>query len=95
MSERIARGLGATRPVGSSSLVFFVPSTDRLGAAIDHDFWVDAALREFGRIFRGATAYPRGRGIWRDDERGGAFVFDEPTIVISYFDPDVLTDEAL
>jgi hypothetical protein len=25
----------------------------------------------FGRVFGGATAYPKATGIWRDDERGG------------------------
>ena len=46
--------------------------------AIDQGHWVEGALEMFGRVFGGATAYPRARGIWRDDERGGALVKDEP-----------------
>jgi hypothetical protein len=34
-----------------------------------------------GRVFGGATAYPKAKGIWPDDERGGALVKDEPVIV--------------
>ena len=49
--------------------VLFVPSVDRGGSPIDHDYWVDQALTTFAQLFRGATAYPRGLGKWRDDER--------------------------
>lgn len=41
----------------------------------------------FGRVFGGATAYPKARGIWRDDERGGALVKDEPVVVHCYTTP--------
>jgi hypothetical protein len=36
------------------------------------------------RLFRGATACPSGRGVWRDDERGGTLLQEEPFIVFSY-----------
>lgn len=75
--------------------MLFVPSVDRTGHSIDHDRWVREALTVFATLFRGATAYPRGFGMWRDDERGGALVSDEPTIVASYADPSDVTDEAL
>ncbi|MGH7138880.1 MAG: hypothetical protein ACREHD_24300 [Pirellulales bacterium] len=29
-------------------------------------------------------AFPQGRGVWRDDRRGGRLVFDEPVIVNCY-----------
>lgn len=35
-------------------------------------------------MFGGATAYPKGKGIWRDDEGGGALVRDEPVVVHCY-----------
>jgi hypothetical protein len=35
-------------------------------------------------LFRGATACPRGRGVWRDDERGGTLLQEAPVIVFSY-----------
>lgn len=63
-------------------VVLFVPSVERDGAtSIDQQHWVDAALEMFGRVFGGATAYPKAKGIWRDDDRGGALVKDEPVVV--------------
>jgi hypothetical protein len=41
----------------------------------------------FGRVFGGATAYPRAKGIWRDDDRGGALVRDDPIVVHCYTTP--------
>lgn len=49
---------------------------------------MQAALVMFGRIFGGATAYPKARGVWRDDERDGALVFDEPVVVHCYTTPE-------
>jgi hypothetical protein len=46
----------------------------------------------FGRVFGGATAYPRARGIWRDDERGRALVRDEPVVVHCYTTPAEIED---
>ncbi len=37
-----------------------------------------------GEHFGGATAFPQGRGVWRDDQRGGALVYDAPVIVQCY-----------
>ena len=48
-----------------------------------------------GRLFRGATAYPRGRGVWRDDERGGALTHEEPVIVFAYVAEASMTKTAL
>lgn len=68
-------------PTGTSLVVVFVPSKDRDGQPIDQDHWVDEVLMTLGRLFRGATAYPRGRGVWQDDERGGTMLPEEPVIV--------------
>lgn len=66
-------------------VVMFVPSVERNGTTpIDQDRWVDAALEMFGRVFGGATAYPKAKGVWRDDERYGALVKDEPVVVHCY-----------
>ncbi|HEV8238615.1 MAG TPA: hypothetical protein VGS57_04545 [Thermoanaerobaculia bacterium] len=54
---------------------------------IDQNAWVEAALATLGRVFGGATAYPRARGVWRDDDRGGALVMDEPVVVHCYTTP--------
>ena len=54
---------------------------------------VTRALETFGTLFRGATAYPRARGVWRDDQRGGELRYEEPTIITCYADPAALTAE--
>ena len=70
-------------------MVLFVPSVERDGVTpIGQSRWVEAALEMFGRVFGGATAYPKAQGIWRDDERGGALVKDEPVVVHCYTTPD-------
>ena len=84
-----------TLAAGTSLLVIFVPSRDRAGQPIDQDFWVDDLLSTLGRLFRGATAYPRGRGVWRNDEQGGALVKEEPVIVFSYVAADLIATEPL
>jgi hypothetical protein len=72
-------------------LVLFVPSVERDGeTAIDQDYWVEEALALLGRVFGGATAYPRARGVWRDDERGGRLVRDNPVVVHCYTRPQVI-----
>lgn len=95
MFEAVAAGLGASQPAGTSQFVLFVPSVTRDGEPLHHDYWVNMALDTFATLFRGATAFPRGLGRWRDDERGGALVTDQPTIVTSYADPRVITPEAI
>ena len=82
-------------PTGTSLIVIFVPSKDRDAKAIDQDRWVDEVLTTLGQLFRGATAYPRGKGVWRDDERGGALIREEPVIVFSYAAEAALTLPAL
>lgn len=82
-------------PTGTSLVVIFVPSKDRLGEPIDQEYWVDEVLTTLGRLFRGATAYPRGKGVWRDDDRDGVLLREEPVIVFSYAACEALTIEAL
>ena len=84
-------GRGRTRIL----VVLFVPSVERDGSTpIDQRHWVDASLEMFGRVFGGATAYPRAKGVWRDDERGGALVLDEPVVVHCYTTPMDIEDDA-
>ena len=78
-----ASRLGAAKSE-SNVLVLFVPSVDRDGQPIDQDPWVVRALELLGHVFGGATAFPQGRGVWRDDARGGALVFDAPVIIQCY-----------
>jgi hypothetical protein len=91
MAKKRAKALGKRQPVLSGSgrkrllVVLFIPSVERDGiSSIDQPFWVEAALEMFGRVFGGATAFPRAKGVWRDDERGGTLVKDEPVVIHCY-----------
>jgi hypothetical protein len=75
-------------------LVLFVPSVDRKQEPIDQEHWETEALKVLGRLFGGATAFPQGRGIWRDDERGGSLVFDAPVIIQCYTSVDAIDEQA-
>jgi hypothetical protein len=70
-------------------VVLFIPSVDRDGVTpIDQEHWLRKALDMFGNVFGGATAYPRAKGVWRDDEREGRLVFDEPVVIHCYTSPE-------
>ncbi len=76
-------------------VVLFIPSVERDGiTSVDQDKWAQAALEMFGRVFGGATAYPKATGVWRDDEREGALIKDEPVLIHCYMTPDDILDEA-
>jgi len=63
-------------------LVLFIPGVQRDGMTrVDQHYWVDSALEMLGAVLGGATAYPKAKGIWRDDERGGHLVRDEPVVI--------------
>ena len=85
--------LGAGPPAGVDQVTLFVPSVDREGSPIDQAYWTEQALATFGQLFRGATAFPPGRGVWRDDQRGGALVYDETQMVLSYVESGVFDDQ--
>jgi hypothetical protein len=74
-------------------VVLFVPSVERDGStAINQDYWVSQALETLGQLYGGATAFPRARGVWRDDERGGVLVKDEPVVIHCYTTPADIAD---
>jgi hypothetical protein len=75
-------------------LVLFVPSVDRQGESIDQEYWETESLTVLGRLFGGATAFPQGRGVWRDDERGGRLVYDAPVIVQCYTSVEEIDQKA-
>jgi len=77
----------------STLFVLFVPSADRDGKRLGakaQDRWVRTALRIFGTNLRGATALPRGWGVWRDDARGGRLVWDRPILIQCFTNEDDL-----
>src|SRR5688572_25939093 len=78
------------KKVESALLVLFLPSVTRFHKPIDQDQWVTRALEFLGRQFGGATAFPRGGGVWRDDERGGTLLFDDPVVIQCYTSPQAL-----
>jgi hypothetical protein len=78
-----ATRLGATKSA-STLLVVFIPSHDRADRPIDQEHWVDEGLRTLGTLFGGATAFPQGKGVWRDDAQGGRLIFDQPVIIQCY-----------
>lgn len=75
-------------------LVLFIPGVERDGTtALDQDRWVEEALSMLGSLFGGATAYPRVRGIWRDDAQGRTLVRDEPVVIHCYTTADRIEDD--
>src|SRR5262245_24333153 len=93
MMSEFAVKLGASKSA-STLLVLFIPSHDRGENRIDQSFWVSEALRVLGELFGGATAFPQGRGVWRDDAQGGKLLFDEPVVVQCYTVADLLEQHA-
>lgn len=84
----------AADKVEGTILVLFVPSVDRQQQPIDQESWESEALTVLGNLFGGATAFPQGRGVWRDDERGGRLVFDAPVIIQCYTSFEVIDQRA-
>lgn len=88
-----AKVLGASKGA-STLLVLFIPSRDRSDHAIDQTYWVEEALAALGGLFGGATAFPQGRGVWRDDAQGGKLLFDEPVVIQCYTSEQAIEDRA-
>ena len=75
MTSELARTWGAEKGA-ATLLVLFIPSVDRYEQSVNQDAWVDRALEFLGSTFGGATAFPKAKGVWRDDDRGSTLVFD-------------------
>lgn len=61
----------------------FVPSQERDGADLDHDYWLGQALMVMTGLFGGATATPC-EGAWRDDDRSGRIKREKISTVESF-----------
>lgn len=83
-TRSVESALGSTHPKGGEQITIFIPNKDQLGQMIDQDHWADETLTVLGRLFRGATAFPPGKGVWRDDSRGGKLLQEISVMVISY-----------
>ncbi|MGD9635008.1 MAG: hypothetical protein AB7G28_22425 [Pirellulales bacterium] len=75
-------------------LVLFIPSHDRDEQPVDQDAWVAKALEFLGNEFHGATAFPKARGVWRDDQQRGRLVFDEPVVIQCYTNLKLIQSQA-
>ena len=87
--------LGAQMPQGTVPMTVFIPSLDRDGRAIDQQSWVEQCLRTLGTLFGGGTAFPPGRGVWRDDERAGNLLVEFVVMVVTYARASDITDLSL
>jgi hypothetical protein len=79
----------------STLLTLFIPSVDRNSGSIDQKKWEQEALELLGTHFGGATAFPKGRGVWRDDSQGGKLIFDETIAIHCYTNMDALEKSRL
>jgi hypothetical protein len=78
-------------------LVLFIPSADREGNPLgkkEQRRWVRKALKFLGKRLRGATAFPRGWGVWRDDAQGGRLVWDRPVLIQCFTNEEALRQES-
>src|SRR3954469_13874079 len=87
-----ADALGASK-AAAALLVLFIPSKDRSNQPIDKGFWVEEALNVLGTLFGGATAFPQGRGVWRDDAQGGKLLLGEPVVIQCYINEYMLDQQ--
>jgi hypothetical protein len=81
---------------GDSLLVLFIPSADRDGGPLgkkEQKRWARKALKLLGEKLHGATAFPRGWGVWRDDARGGLLVWDRPILIQCFTSAEALRQE--
>jgi len=68
-----------------------VPTIRELPSARRHKKrWVRKALKLLGTTLHGATAFPRGWGVWRDDARGGRVVWDRPILIQCFTSEDAV-----
>jgi hypothetical protein len=73
--------------------VLFIPSSDREGNPLgkkEQKRWVRRALKLLGKTQRGATAFPRGWGVWRDEAQGGRLVWDRPVLIQCFTNEEAL-----
>jgi hypothetical protein len=82
----------------STLLVLFIPSADRYGESLgkkEQNRWVHKGLKVLGKNMGGATAFPRGLGVWRDDAQDGKLVWDKPILIQCYTDEATLEQHAV
>lgn len=89
MPSSTAKWLGATSGERRDFVVMlYVPSQDRDGAALDHEYWLGQALEAMTELFGGATA-TQCEGAWRDDGRDRRIKREKISTVESYMAPSL------
>ena len=87
-----------SKPLGGGRkrvlVVLFVPSVERDGKTSVDQFVLGRRSARNVRVFGGATAYPKAKGVWRDDDAGGSLVVDEPVVIHCYTTPAEISDVA-
>jgi hypothetical protein len=87
-----AKLLGAGKKE-STLLVLYIPSADRKSKSLgkkEQDRWVRQTLQVLGKQMGGATVFPRGLGVWRDDAQAGKLVWDKPVLIQCYTSEETL-----
>jgi hypothetical protein len=92
--DAVRRLLGSAGPAaGTYPVVVFVPGSDDVGDEIDQELWIEEWLRHMATSFRGATAFPPGRGAWRRPD--GEVLLEATAIVFSMAAPEDVTEDAV
>ena len=85
--------LGAEKS-GNFYVAVFIPSKQRDGAPLDHDYWRREAVRAMSSLFGGATSI-RGYGGWLDEEQGSQVKEEEISIVCSFLEEEAWDEETV
>ena len=79
-----AKWLGAATGERRDFVVMvYVPSQERDGTSLDHEYWLRQTLEVMTELFGGATA-TLCEGAWRDDDQGGQIKREKVSTVESY-----------
>lgn len=62
----------------------FIPSKERDGRPLDHEYWRNEAVKVMSGLFGGATSV-RGLGGWLDAEQDGKVKEEDISMVFSFF----------
>jgi hypothetical protein len=83
--NRDAEWLGAQTEDWSFYVAVFVPSEDRDGTPLDHEYWRNEAVRTLSMLFGGATSI-QGFGGWLDVEQDNTVLEEAISVVFSFFE---------
>jgi hypothetical protein len=82
---RDAEWLGAQTEDRSFYVALFVPSEERDGTPLDHEYWRNETVRTLSMLFGGATSI-QGYGGWLDVEQDNKVLEEAVSVVFSFFE---------